>query len=136
MTGGELRPTNTSTLPYQISSINTYIYFIIQHLSHFTFPTIGSNTIISTIHTTYNNTINRLDFRFSSSLITDSFLDAEHIIPFTSTVGNVSFANDRNSGTCVTVLTFNIVIIVYVLVIVIINIINIICFNVGLIENT
>lgn len=112
MTVGELRPTNTSTLPYQISSINTYIYFIIQHLSHFTFHTISSNTIISTIHITYNNTINRLDFRLCSSLSTDSFLDAEQIIDFTSILGSVSFIQFINSGTDVASVIFIIPIVI------------------------
>ena len=123
----ELRPTNTSTLPYQISSINTYIYFIIQHLSHFTFPTISSNTIISTIHTTYNNTINRLNFRLCNSLSTDSFLDAEQIIAFTSVLGSVSFMHFTNPGTNVASVMFIIPIVVYVLIVIVIFIV--ICFN-------
>lgn len=123
----ELRPTNTSTLPYQISSINTYIYFIIQHLSHFTFPTISSNTIISTIHTTYNNTINRLDFRLCSSLSTDSFLDAEHIIDFISVLGSISFIQFTNLGIDVASVMFIIPIVVYVLIVIVIFIV--ICFN-------
>lgn len=108
----ELRPTNTSTLPYQISPINTYIYFIIQHLSHFTFPTISSNTIISTIYTTYNNTINRLDFRLCSSLSTDSFLDAKQTIAFTSVLGSVSFIHFTNLGTDVALVMFIIPIVI------------------------
>ena len=127
MTGGELRPTNTSTLPYQISSINTYIYFIIQHLSHFTFPTISSNTIISTIHTTYNNTINRLDFRLSNSLSTDSFLDAEQTIDFISVLGSISFIQFTNLGTDVASFMFIIPIVVYILIVIVIFIV--ICFN-------
>lgn len=123
----ELRPTNTSTLPYQISSINTYIYFIIQHLSHFTFPTISSNTIISTIHTTYNNTINRLDFRLSSSLSTDSFLDAEQTIAFISVLGSVVFIHFTNLGIDVASFMFIIPIVVYILIVIVIFIV--ICFN-------
>ena len=123
----ELRPTNTSTLPYPISSINTYIYFIVQHLIYFNLTTISSNTIVSTIHTTYNNTINRFDFRLSNSLSTDSFLDAEQTIAFISVLGSVSFIQFTNLGTDVASVIFIIPIVVYVLIVIVIFIV--ICFN-------
>lgn len=100
----ELRPPNTSTLPCLIPPLNTYCP---------TYLTTFLNTISNIIHTTHNITTNRLDFRLCSSLSTDSLLEALQITPFTSTVGNDSFANDKNSGTWSKDLTFNTVIIVY-----------------------
>lgn len=76
------------------------------------FSTISSNTIISTIHTTYNNIINRFDFRLSNSLSTDSFLDAEQTIDFISVLGSVSFIQFTNLGTDVASVIFIIPIVV------------------------
>ena len=118
MSESELRPTITTTLPLPL---NTYIY------SH-TKPHLNTYSIILyTIHTTYNNTINRLDFRLCSSLITDSFLDTEHIIDFISVLGSISFIQFTNLRIDVVSVMFIIPIVVYVLIVIIIFIV--ICFN-------
>ena len=121
----ELRPPDTSTLPLPLNTHST------PTLNPTQIPTIYStqNTILSTIrptflstliqislyiiYTTHNITTNRLDFLDCSSFSTDSRFDAEHIIPFASTLGRSPFRNDNNSGTCVSSVTFNIVIVVY-----------------------
>ena len=143
----ELRPPNTYTLPSLLTLLNsispTSLNFIKNTILCSTQLTL-QNTILSTfrltliqtltytslctIHTTHNITTNRLVFLLCSSLSTDSFLDAEHIIPFTSIVGNDSFVNVKNSGTCSIDLTLNTVIIVYRL-----DVVNTIQFNIGLI---
>lgn len=87
--------------------------------------------MFNTIHTTYNITTNRLVFRLCSSLSTDSLLEELQITPFTSIVGNDSFANSKNSGIWSKDLTFNIVIVVYRL-----DVVNTILFNIGLIAKT
>ena len=123
MSESELRPTTTTTLPLPL---NTYIYSHTKpNLNTYStiFPTISSNTIISTIYTTYNNTINRFDFRLCSSLSTDSFLDAEQTIDFISVLGSVSFIQFINFGTDVASFMFIIPIVVYILIVIVI------CFN-------
>ena len=99
----ELRPTTTST-PTLL--LNTYIY------SH-TKPHLNTySTILYTIRNTYNNTINRLDFRLCSSLSTDSFLDAEQTIDFISVLGSIVFIQFTNLGTDVASVIFIIPIVV------------------------
>lgn len=58
----ELRPPNTSTLPHLISPLNTYCPTQLN-----TYLTTFLNIISNTIHTTHNNTTNRLVFLLCSS---------------------------------------------------------------------
>lgn len=128
----ELRPPNTSTLPSLLPLINTFSPASLNNTKNTILcltQIVLQNTILSTIsctflqiliqsslctiHTTHNITTNRLVFLLCSSLSTDSLLESLQIIPFTSIVGNDSFANVKNSGTWSKDLTFNTVIIVY-----------------------
>lgn len=122
----ELRPPDTSTLPPPLTlptlisqtslntlQIPTFNNILCNTLSTIrpTFPsTLIQNSLCTYFHTTHSITITRV-CTSRIELSTASFRDAEHITPFTSTVGNRHFVNSRSSGTCLKDITFNTVIV-------------------------
>ena len=118
------------TLFIFISLIQLKILFLVLFVLLFfsTFTQTSLCVSFNTIQTTHNITTNRLVFRDCSSLSTTSLFEELQITPFASTFGRSPRRNVSNSGTCVSSVTFNIVIIVYCL-----DVVNTIQFNVGLV---
>lgn len=78
VTGGELRPPDTSTLSSLLTLLNS--------ISPTKFKTFICTSFNSTLYTIYSNTT-IFSFRLSSSSSTECTLEAEHVTPFSFTFG-------------------------------------------------